>query len=159
MPDAAYWFEFAWKLAAVAFFLFLNGFFVAAEFAIVRVRETQLRNLGTGTRRAAALHATGHLDAYLSACQLGITFASIGLGWIGEPAVSHLLVEPALGRFIEGRGTLRAISIAVGFILISGLHIVVGELAPKSLAIRRPPPGARCPCASPARSRARSAPR
>lgn len=138
MVDGAYWLDLAWKLSAVAFFLVLNGFFVAAEFAIVRVRDTQLRNLGRGPRMTAALHATKHLDSYLSACQLGITFASLGLGWIGEPAVSHILVEPALGTVIASEGTLRALSIAVGFVLISALHIVVGELAPKSLAIRRP---------------------
>src|SRR5262245_21070952 len=85
----------------IAFFLvLLNGFFVAAEFALVKVRSTrvlQLANEGSASARMA-LHAIQHLDAYLSATQLGITLASIALGWIGEPAVAHLL-EPLFERF------------------------------------------------------------
>ncbi len=125
------------NLALVFFLVFLNGFFVAAEFAIVKVRQTQLRSLPDTPRRAAALHITQHLDAYLSACQLGITLASLGLGWIGEPAVANLIVEPALGRWDLSPGTMSAVSFGVAFAIITVLHIVLGELAPKTLAIRK----------------------
>lgn len=115
----------------------LNGFFVAAEFAIVKVRATRIDELAARNRFGAkkAQEAVRHLDSYLSATQLGITLASLGLGWIGEPAVAHL-IEPLLaGRF--GETTQKAISFALAFTVITFLHIVVGELAPKSLAIQK----------------------
>ncbi len=122
------------------FFVFLNGFFVAAEFALVKVRGTQLDPLvAKGDRRATlARHMVNHLDAYLSATQLGITLASLALGWIGEPAFGHL-VEP-LVRLIPGASdaTVRAASLMATFMIITILHIVLGELAPKSFAIRKP---------------------
>jgi CBS domain containing-hemolysin-like protein len=122
------------------FFVFLNGFFVAAEFALVKVRGTQLDPLvAQGDRRAAlARHMVTHLDAYLSATQLGITLASLALGWIGEPAFGHL-VEP-LVRLIPGtsEATVRTVSVLSAFLVITILHIVLGELAPKSFAIRKP---------------------
>jgi CBS domain containing-hemolysin-like protein len=124
------------------FFVFLNGFFVAAEFALVKVRATQIDPLvATGDRRAKlARHMITHLDAYLSATQLGITLASLALGWIGEPAFGHL-VEP-LVRWIPGTSdaTVRSVSLIAAFLIITVLHIVLGELAPKSVAIRRPQP-------------------
>lgn len=135
MADAAYWIEVGWNLLLVAFLVFLNGFFVATEFAIVKLRETQLHDV-KGPRKVAAVHLVTHLDAYLSACQLGITIASLGLGWIGEPAVSHLLVEPLIGRWVADPGTVRTISFVIAFLLITALHIVVGEMAPKTIAIR-----------------------
>jgi CBS domain containing-hemolysin-like protein len=119
-----------------------NFFFVAAEFAITRARPTEVAELESeGVGGAASLrHAVDHIDAYLSACQLGITLCSIGLGLAGEPAVAHLL-EPALeplGRW-AGVGAA-AVSFAVAYALVSTLHVVVGELAPKSLAIARTRP-------------------
>lgn len=132
-----YWLDVLWNLALVVFLLLLNGFFVATEFAIVKVRDTQLVGL-RGPRISAARHATTHLDAYLSACQLGITIASLALGWLGEPAVARLLVEPLLGRFLVSPDAIVGVSFAIAFAVITALHIVVGELAPKTLAIRRP---------------------
>lgn len=122
--------------------VFINGFFVAAEFALVKVRATQIDPLvAQGDRRAkSARHMITHLDAYLSATQLGITLASLALGWIGEPAFGHL-VEP-LVRLIPGttEATVRSASLVLAFLTITILHIVLGELAPKSIAIRRPKP-------------------
>ncbi|MGB6976934.1 MAG: hemolysin family protein [Gammaproteobacteria bacterium] len=117
----------------------LNGFFVAAEFAIVKLRGTQIAPIvaiyGFRGRILATIHR--HLDAYLSACQLGITLASLGLGWIGEPAFATLL-EPILEYFnIFSPTTVKITAFFIAFLLISFLHIVVGELAPKSVAIRK----------------------
>lgn len=134
--DSAYLAALGWNVVLVLFLVLLNGFFVAAEFAMVKVRDTQLLQV-KGPRRDAALHAIHHLDAYLSACQLGITIASLGLGWVGEPAVARLIVEPALGRVLPP-AAVHGVSLAVAFFIIIALHIVVGELAPKSLAIRAP---------------------
>ena len=117
----------------------LNGFFVAAEFAIVKLRRTQAEELAKthGLRGRVLRTVRTHLDAYLSACQLGITLASLGLGWIGEPAFARL-IEPALAYAgITDPKVVHSIAFAFAFALISFLHIVVGELAPKSLAIRR----------------------
>ncbi len=120
----------------------LNGFFVAAEFAIVKVRPTQLDPyVARGNRRGKlARHMVRHLDAYLSSTQLGITLASLGLGWIGEPAFAWLLA-PVL-NLIPGLSPAlhHSISLTTAFLTITVLHIVLGELAPKSLAIRKPEP-------------------
>ncbi|WP_028081260.1 hemolysin family protein [Solimonas soli] len=117
----------------------INGFFVAAEFAIVKLRLTRAEELA---EEAGILGRTLHkvrrqLDAYLSACQLGITLASLGLGWLGEPAFSRL-IEPAL-QFagLDNEQVLHSVSFVVAFAIISFLHIVLGELAPKSMAIRK----------------------
>jgi len=129
----------ALKLLALFGLVFLNGFFVASEFAIVKVRETRLAELSEqGLIRArVAKGVAGSLDAYLSACQLGITIASLGLGWMGEPLVSQQL-EPILLKIgIHDHAIVTSISFAIGFLVITFLHIVFGELAPKSLAIRR----------------------
>ena len=131
------------KLLAVLVLVVLNGFFVATEFALVKVRHTQLAPLeARGNRRAgAARHVISHLDAYLSAAQLGITLASLGLGWIGEPIFAEIL-QPlfrALGWMDESHETLReTIAFVVGFSCITFLHIVAGEQAPKSFGIRQP---------------------
>lgn len=117
-----------------------NGFFVAAEFAIVKVRASQLRPLAKtgGWRVKYALQATEHLDAVLSATQLGITLASLGLGWLGEPFIGHR-IAPLLREFgISDPKVISSISFAVAFSIITFFHIVLGELAPKSLAIQRP---------------------
>lgn len=118
----------------------LNGFFVAAEFGIVTLRATRVRAIAKthGLRGRVLARVHGDLDAYLSACQLGITLASLGLGWIGEPAFAAML-EPlfhAIG--IDSPELLHGIAFVLAFTIISFLHIVVGELAPKSLAIRMP---------------------
>lgn len=118
----------------------LNGFFVAAEFGLVKLRSTHVKsiakNLGWRGRMLAKVH--GSLDAYLSACQLGITLASLGLGWVGEPAFAAL-IEPALvGIGVTSQKLIHGIAFLVAFFTISYLHIVVGELVPKTLAIRMP---------------------
>jgi len=126
-------------LASVLLLVLLNGFFVASEFAIVKVRRTQLAaRAARGEARAKlGLHVVDHLDAYLSATQLGITLASLGLGWIGEPALAALL-EPLMHALGVTSATLvDAVAFALAFFLITMLHIVLGELAPKSLAIQR----------------------
>ena len=128
-------------LAAFALVL-LNGFFVAAEFAMVKIRATRVHTLArdTGLRGRILGQINGKLDAYLSACQLGITLASLGLGWVGEPAFAQLL-RPVLTRIgIDSPDLVHGISFAAAFVVISYLHIVMGELAPKSLAIRKPEP-------------------
>ena len=127
------------KLSAVVVLVLLNGFFVAAEFAIVKVRTTQIEPLiKSGLKRAQLAHEViTHLDAYLSATQLGITLTSLGLGWIGEPVVAHFLepLMPLVG--ITSPTATTAISFGIGFGIITFLHIVLGELAPKSLAIQK----------------------
>ncbi len=129
------------------FFVFLNGFFVAAEFAIVKVRSSQLELKAQAGSRVATLskHIVTHLDAYLAATQFGITISSLALGWIGEPVVSKMVVGffDFIGVNYESFSifgitiTIKAISIGIAFLLITTLHIVLGELAPKSLAIQR----------------------
>src|SRR5215211_9170807 len=116
-----------------------NGFFVAAEFAIARLRPTQVDEFVRQRRPGAksAKHAVEHIDSYLSACQLGITLASLGLGAVGEPAF-HDLLEPLLGDNARVAGF--GLASAVSFGLITVLHVVLGELAPKSAAISRTGP-------------------
>ena len=119
--------------------LALNAFFVAAEFAIVRVRGTQLDQLaaeGSASGRLAA-HIVNHIDAYLSACQVGITGASLGLGWVGEPGVAAALA-PIFGWLRDLNDALyHVVSFGIAFGIITYLHIVVAEQAPKYLAIQR----------------------
>ena len=136
------WLWMSVKIIAVIFLVGLNGFFVAAEFALVKVRNTQLQPLLVkGQRRAKVTkHIINNLDAFLSACQLGITLASLALGWIGEP-IFETLLEPLYHWLNIESETLRiSISFAVGFSVITSLHIVIGEMAPKSLAIQKPLP-------------------
>lgn len=127
------------KVLTVLVLVALNGFFVAAEFALVKVRTSQLDSLAEEGDARAKLgkQLTANLDAYLSACQLGITLASLALGWVGEPFVAGLL-EPLLVKMgIVSEGVIRGISFAIGFSLITTLHITLGEQAPKILAIQR----------------------
>src|SRR5215212_1545663 len=114
-----------------------NGFFVASEFALVGVRRSRILTLAErGNRRAQLLlELIDNLNAYISATQLGITMASLALGWIGEPVFAHLLEAPLEDRVSEV--TLHTISFAVAFTIITFLHIVLGELAPKTLALER----------------------
>jgi len=119
--------------------LLLNGFFVAAEFALVKVRPSRLDVL-VGEKKPFAHTArwlVTHLDAALGACQLGITIASLGLGWIGEPAVARLLAPVFAAVGIVSATALHTTSLIVGFSVITAAHLVIGELAPKALAIRR----------------------
>ncbi|MHC8364380.1 hemolysin family protein [Pseudomonas sp. ZT5P21] len=118
----------------------LNGFFVAAEFAMVKLRSTRVEAIAEKNGWRGHILRTVHsqLDAYLSACQLGITLASLGLGWVGEPAFAHIL-EPLLEAVgVQSPEVIRGVSFFAAFFVISYLHIVVGELAPKSWAIRKP---------------------
>ena len=121
------------------FLVVLNGFFVAAEFGLVKLRTTRVKAIaktyGLRGRTLAKVHTD--LDAYLSACQLGITLASLGLGWVGEPAFAQLIEAPLSWVSIVNPGVVHGIAFFFAFFTISYLHIVVGELAPKSMAIRQ----------------------
>jgi len=124
----------------VVFLLFANGFFVASEFALVKIRQTRLMQLSNeGDKNAKiALKATKDLDKYLAATQLGITIASIGIGWLAEPALATLFLP--LFDFIPWievqSATAHTIAITVAFVLITLLHVVIGELMPKSIALQ-----------------------
>ncbi len=129
------------RLLAVLLLVGTNAFFVAAEFALVRTRRTRIRELLEGGDRLARAvdRAQRDLDRSISGTQLGITLASLGLGWIGEPAVAHTLEDLFLAAGIGVSPiALRSLSIAIAFALITYLHIVLGELAPKSVALMKP---------------------
>src|SRR3546814_18502 len=128
----------AFDIILAIFLVLLNGFFVAAEFAIVKVRASQLDlKIQEGARTARiAKHITGHLDGYLAATQLGITIASIALGFVGESVGEQILL--ALFGGVLSPEEAHQWSVPVAFFLVTILHIVFGELAPKSIAIRRP---------------------
>jgi len=130
------------KLAAIFGLVLLNAFFVACEFAIVKIRPSQIEALldQKVNRAKRARHITQHLDAYLSATQLGITLASLALGWIGEPFLNSLLTPLFLLIGIGSEKLITSISFFVAFMLITSLHIVLGEQAPKTVAIRKPVP-------------------
>jgi CBS domain containing-hemolysin-like protein len=119
-----------------------NGFFVAAEFALVRSRRSRIEQLASDGSRGASsvIDQLDHIDQYLAACQLGITMASIGIGFLGEPAVARL-VEPIFGSLSHGVAV--AVSVAIAYTLTTTLHVVVGEQAPKYFAIARPEGSAR----------------
>jgi CBS domain containing-hemolysin-like protein len=127
------------KSLAIIGLVLINGFFVAAEFAIVKVRATRLTELAERgkVRARIARGILGDLDAYLSACQLGVTMASLALGWLGEPLVADQLRPLLLHLRIENPAVVSTVSILAGFILITFLHIIFGEQAPKIIAIRR----------------------
>src|SRR3712207_2117588 len=120
------------------FLVALNGLFVAAEFAFVKIRATQVDRLVREGKTSAGLveQATNKLDAYLSISQLGITISSLGLGWIGEPAFARVL-EPLLAPLGVPEGSIHVIAFAAAFGTITFLHVVFGELAPKSVAIAK----------------------
>jgi len=123
------------RLVGALFLVVLNGFFVASEFAFVRIRATSVEQLAAEGRAGAGTlqDVMSHLDDYLATTQLGITVASLGLGWIGEPAVAALL-EPVLAPILP-ESLLHLVAFAIGFSVITFLHVVFGELAPKTLAI------------------------
>ncbi|HXC50555.1 MAG TPA: hemolysin family protein [Candidatus Limnocylindrales bacterium] len=118
-----------------------NGFFVAAEFALVKAKPARLDALAEDGSSRAQLNGyiRDNLEAYLAACQLGITMASLGLGWVGEPAVSALL-EPVFHATSLSPESIRTTSFLIGFVVFSSLHIVIGEQVPKTFAIRKPEP-------------------
>ena len=124
----------ALMLVLLVLLILLNAFFVLAEFAAVRVRGTQIDSLVQGGNKRMALvqHVHKHLDEYLPVCQLGITFASIGLGFVGEPSIVRLLM-PWLGH----GPAAHSVAISISYMAVSFLHILLGELVPKYLAIRR----------------------
>jgi CBS domain containing-hemolysin-like protein len=129
-----------WRLSGILALVLANGFFVAAEFSIVTVRKTRVDQLvAEGRTRARAVRrAVSEPDRYIAATQLGITMASLGLGWIGEPALASL-IQP-LFEFLPSPlavTTAHSIAVAVAFAVITALHITVGELAPKTIALER----------------------
>src|SRR3954463_3940376 len=121
----------------VVLLVFLNGFFVAAEFALVGVRRSRIETLAeSGDRRAKRLLTVlDDLNAYLSASQLGITLASLGLGWIGEPTVAHMIEEPLARAGVSETG-VHLVAFFVAFVVITTLHIVLGEQAPKLFGLQ-----------------------
>lgn len=132
--------EFILKLLLIFFLVLLNGFFVSAEFALVAVRKTYIAQLAKkGNRAAGAVHkGLQHLDTYISATQLGITIASIALGWVGEPALASFFENqfhtlPKTMAFISAH----TLATTIAFSIITYLHIVIGELAPKTLALQQ----------------------
>ena len=128
------------QLAFALFLVLLNGWFVLAEFALVRVRPTRLKEIvgqGLGNKGAErALAITLNLDPYLSAAQLGITLASLGLGWIGEPAIASL-IKPAVEMLPLSATVIHGFAVVLAFIAITFLHMVFGETAPKLVAVHR----------------------
>lgn len=130
--------EIVWKLILFAVLIAATAFFVSTEFAIVKVRTTRIDQLvAEGNKRAVkAKRVITHLDEYLSACQLGITITALGLGWIGEPTVEALLHPLFHAIGFEG-GVATLVSFIIAFSLVTYFHVVVGELAPKTLAIQK----------------------
>lgn len=129
------------SLMLIIVLLIANGFFVAAEFALVKARPSRIASLADDGSAAARLtvRIQDNLESYLAACQLGITMASLGLGWVGEPAVAALL-EPAFAKMGLPAEALHTVAFLVGFLIFSSLHIVIGEQLPKTAAIRLPEP-------------------
>jgi len=143
-PDAPGALTSIFKIIVVFLLVFANGFFVASEFSLVAVRKSRIEAMAaTGDSRAQRLlDLLNNLNAYISATQLGITLASLGLGWIGEPAVARLVEAPLLGlaevtgwEFLASGALLHTISFVIAFSIITFLHIVFGELAPKTAAL------------------------
>ena len=134
----------AWYLLLALAFVLANGIFVAAEFSMIKVRPTQLAEMAdAGSSRAKmARRITRRLDSYLSATQLGVTLASLALGWVGEPAFARLIEPHLLWLGTFGHAVAHSVAASVAFILISTLHIVFGELGPKYIAIEKTLPTA-----------------
>jgi CBS domain containing-hemolysin-like protein len=129
----------AFDIFLTLFLVFLNGFFVAAEFAMVKVRSSQIAIQAGTNRKKAAESIIGNLDGFLAATQLGITLASLGLGWVGEDVVSTIILRLMNTLDITITESLaHKIALPVAFVTLTILHIVFGELAPKSIAIRYP---------------------
>ncbi len=133
--------EFFWQIGLVLVLVFLNGFFVASEFALVAIRKTRIDELVKRGNASAKLVQTAlsNLDTYISATQLGITIASLALGWVGEPVLAHYFEKVFLGILPPTTAYLTAhgVGVFVSFTIITFLHIVLGELAPKSIALQK----------------------
>jgi CBS domain containing-hemolysin-like protein len=131
----------AFDVFLTAFLVLLNGFFVAAEFAIVKVRSSQIALKEGNFSKRTAMNIIDHLDGYLAATQLGITLASLGLGWVGEDVMSRIILNSMNGLGLQMSETVsHAIALPLAFVFLTVMHIVFGELAPKTLAIRYPAP-------------------
>ncbi|MGO4529695.1 hemolysin family protein [Paenibacillus sp. 2TAF8] len=130
--------RYAINLVLIALLIGLSAFFVAVEFALVRVRMSRIdQMIAEGNKRALAVkQAVANLDGYLSACQLGITITSLGLGWLGEPTVENIL-HPLFNSMSIPESLASFLSFVIAFVAITYLHVVVGELAPKTIAIRK----------------------
>jgi CBS domain containing-hemolysin-like protein len=130
------------NIVVIFVLVLLNAFFVAAEFSIVKIRETQLDTLvAKGNRRAkVARYIVANLNSFLSAAQLGVTVASLGLGWFGEPIFTHALSPLLIPLGVKSEAMRHSISFALGFSALTFLHISAGEQAPKLLAIQKPLP-------------------
>ncbi|ULL13226.1 HlyC/CorC family transporter [Paenibacillus sp. H1-7] len=128
-----------WSLVLILVLILLNGFFVAVEFAMVKVRNSRIETLVKEGNASAkfAQHITSNLNAYLSACQLGITLASLALGWVGEPTISRI-IDPVLKDMGFGDAVIHTVSFIIAFSVITTLHITLGEQFPKTYAIRKP---------------------
>ncbi|MBI9087238.1 MAG: DUF21 domain-containing protein [Desulfobacterales bacterium] len=128
------------NIAFAIILVFLNGFFVAAEFALVKIRPSRFDAQLEKNRpfAATARWLTQRMDASLSACQLGITKASLGLGWIGEPAIAHLPRPLLLAAGVTSEIWMHGIAFAVAFTSITAAHLVFNEQAPKIYALRQP---------------------
>src|SRR5438132_7312817 len=130
-----------WRMAGLVALVFANGFFVAAEFSIVTVRKTRVDQLiAEGHRGARAVRrAVSSPDRFIAATQLGITMASLGLGWIGEPVLAAM-IHPLFSKLppLLSDATAHSIAVGIAFVVITSLHIVLGELAPKTVALRYP---------------------
>ncbi|WP_438347766.1 hemolysin family protein [Paenibacillus sp. FA6] len=126
------------NLLLVALLIILTAFFVATEFAIIKLRPSRVDQMVMeGKKNAVAVHkVTNNLDGYLSACQLGITITALGLGWLGEPTVEKILL-PLFEQLSIGESTGHILSFIIAFVFITFLHVVLGELAPKTLAIQK----------------------
>lgn len=126
------------SILLIGVLLLLSAFFVASEFAIVKVRRTRMEQLTNEGNKSAkiALNVIDELDAYLSACQLGITITSLGIGWLGEPAVASLLKPLFINLGIEG-AMVHTLSFIIAFSTVTFLHVVLGELVPKTMAIQK----------------------
>lgn len=126
------------NVGLIILIVLLNGFFVSVEYAMVKVRSGRIDSLiEEGSKRAPAARKIVHnLDGYLSACQLGITLASLALGWLGEPAIATI-VGPVITNLGFGETTVFVVSLIIAFMFITVLHIVLGELAPKTIAVNK----------------------
>lgn len=126
------------RIGIIILMIALTAFFVAAEFGLVKIRKSRLESLSQGGNKNATLglHIVDHLDAYLSACQLGITLTSLAIGWIGESTVETLL-HPVLAYLPLPESMLRVVSLVLSFLMITFVHVVIGELIPKSLSITK----------------------
>ena len=125
-------------MTAFAVLIAFTAFFVASEFAIVKVRTTRIDQLIAegNTRAINAKKVVSNLDEYLSACQLGITITALGLGWLGEPTIEAIL-HPVFEYFVLPESVTSVLSFIIAFSLVTFIHVVVGELTPKTLAIQK----------------------